>query len=141
MARRILDDKRKRVNVLLNEDERILLKEKMERYGFQNLSDYLRASGIYENIYVEDLHGKKEVNECVNRLVEKIDRFGLEQEKIMMRTDLSNLDKELLKKQNQEIADLVAELIDLINHVLWISVRKVCSNPEVYAKQEKLFED
>lgn len=141
MARRVLDDKRKRVNVLLNDEERLLLKEKMKRYGFQNLSDYLRAAGIYENIYVEDLHGKSEVNECVNRLIEQIDRFGLEQEKIMMRTDLSNLDKEQLKKQNQEITDLVAELIRLINNVLWISVRKVCNNPEVYSKQEKLFED
>lgn len=141
MPKRILGDKRKRVNVLLNEYERILLKEKMERYGFQNLSDYLRAAGIYENIYVEDLHGKTEVNECVNRLVDKIDRFGLEQEKIMMRTNLSNFDKEQLKKQNQEITDLVAELIRLVNNVLWISVREVCKNPEVYAKQEKLFED
>lgn len=141
MSKRILGDKRKRVNVLLNEYERILLKEKMERYGFQNISDYLRAAGIYENIYVEDLHGKTEVNECVNRLVDKIDRFGLEQEKIMMRTNLSNFDKEQLKKQNQEITDLVAELIRLVNNVLWISVREVCNNPEVYAKQEKLFED
>ncbi|WP_217948655.1 hypothetical protein [Faecalibaculum rodentium] len=77
----------------------------------------------------------------MNRLVEKIDRFSLEQEKIMMRTDLSNLDKEQLRKQNQEIADLISELIRLINQVLWVSARKVYSNPEVYAKQEKLFED
>lgn len=72
MARRILEDKKKRVNVFLNENERLLLKEKMEKYGFQNLSDYLRAVGIYENIYVEDLHGKVEVNECVNRLVDRL---------------------------------------------------------------------
>uniref|UniRef100_UPI003F600D53 hypothetical protein n=1 Tax=Faecalibaculum rodentium TaxID=1702221 RepID=UPI003F600D53 len=54
MARRILEDKKKRVNVFLNENERLLLKEKMEKYGFQNLSDYLRAVGIYENIYLID---------------------------------------------------------------------------------------
>ena len=43
MARRILEDKKKRVNVFLNENERLLLKEKMEKYGFQNLSDSLSA--------------------------------------------------------------------------------------------------
>lgn len=141
MARRILDDKRKRVNVLLNEDERILLKEKMERYGFQNLSDYLRASGIYENIYVEDLHGKTEVNACVNELIKTVNCYMLEQSKIMMRSDLSNLEKEQLKKQNQEITNLLSDLIRSVNQVLWISVRKKRRSPEVYAKQEKLFED
>ena len=142
MGRRTLgDEKRKRVNVLLNEQERQLLTDKMKQYGFQNLSDYLRTAGIYENIYVEDLHGKMEVNECINRLIEAIESFALEQSKIMMRTDLSNLDKEQLKKQNQEISNLLSDLIRLVNQVLWISVRKTCRSPEVYAIQEKLFED
>lgn len=142
MGRRTLgDEKRKRVNVLLNDQERQLLKEKMKRYGFQNLSDYLRATGIYENIYVEDLHGKTEVNTCVNELLHTVNCYMLEQSKIMMRSDLSYLEKEQLKKQNQEITNLLSDLIRSVNQVLWISVRKKRRSPEVYAKQEKLFED
>ena len=45
------DDKRKRVNVLLSNNERELLKEKMDKYGYADLSSYLRDAGIYERLY------------------------------------------------------------------------------------------
>lgn len=41
------DDKRKRVNVLLSNNERELLKEKMDKYGYADLSSYLRDARIY----------------------------------------------------------------------------------------------
>ena len=53
------DDKRKRVNVLLSNNERELLKEKMDKYGYADLSSYLRDAGIYERLYLEDIDGKK----------------------------------------------------------------------------------
>lgn len=49
------DDKRKRINVLLSNNERELLKEKMDKYGYADLSSYLRDAGIYERLYLEDI--------------------------------------------------------------------------------------
>ena len=52
------NEKRKRVNVLLSDEEKIILKEKMKKYGYTDMSVYLRDVGIYEKVYVEDINGK-----------------------------------------------------------------------------------
>ena len=62
------DDKRKRVNVLLSNNERELLKEKMDKYGYADLSSYLRDAGIYERLYLEDIDGKKRTRRQISTL-------------------------------------------------------------------------
>ena len=125
------DDKRKRVNVLLSNNERELLKEKMDKYGYADLSSYLRDAGIYERLYLEDIDGKKEISELVSNMIGEIRKYLFEQNKILMKSSLTRNDIQLLSEQNDK----------LINEVLWVSSRVIAEDPSRFVQQAKLFDD
>ena len=112
------DDKRKRVNVLLSNNERELLKEKMDKYGYADLSSYLRDAGIYERLYLEDIDGKKEISELVSNMIGEIRKYLFEQNKILMKSSLTRNDIQLLSEQNDKILESNMNLVKLINELL-----------------------
>ena len=126
------DDKRKRVNVLLSNNERELLKEKMDKYGYADLSSYLRDAGIY---------GKKEISELVSNMIGEIRKYLFEQNKILMKSSLTRNDIQLLSEQNDKILESNMNLVKLINEVLWVSSRVIAEDPSRFVQQAKLFDD
>ena len=103
------DDKRKRVNVLLSNNERELLKEKMDKYGYADLSSYLRDAGIYERLYLEDIDGKKEISELVSNMIGEIRKYLFEQNKILMKQ--SNQEQVRAEQNRQRDAEQNRKLI------------------------------
>lgn len=114
------DDKRKRVNVLLSNNERELLKEKMDKYGYADLSSYLRDAGIYERLYLEDIDGKKEISELVSNMIGEIRKYLFEQNKILMKSSLTRNDIQLLSEQNDKILESNMNLVKIIYAFLTI---------------------
>ncbi|MBV4068525.1 hypothetical protein [[Clostridium] innocuum] len=108
------DDKRKRVNVLLSNNERELLKEKMDKYGYADLSSYLRDAGIYERLYLEDIDGKKEISELVSNMIGEIRKYLFEQNKILMKSSLTRNDIQLLSEQNDKILESNMNLVKIL---------------------------
>lgn len=135
------DDKRKRVNVLLSNNERELLKEKMDKYGYADLSSYLRDAGIYERLYLEDIDGKKEISELVSNMIGEIRKYLFEQNKILMKSSLTRNDIQFLSEQNDKILESNMNLVKLINEVLWVSSRVIAEDPSRFVQQAKLFDD
>ena len=135
------DDKRNRVNVLLSNNERELLKEKMDKYGYADLSSYLRDAGIYERLYLEDIDGKKEISELVSNMIGEIRKYLFEQTKILMKSSLTRNDIQLLSEQNDKILESNMNLVKLINEVLWVSSRVIAEDPSRFVQQAKLFDD
>lgn len=135
------EDKRKRVNVLLSQNERMLLKEKMTKYGYTDLSSYLRDAGIYEKIFVEDIAGKEEISKLINTMIDETQKYLSDQKKIMMKSSLTKDEIQLLSEQNRQILEAVKDLIKQIDDVLWVSSRMIAEDPSRFVKQAKLFED
>ena len=136
------DDKRKRVNVLLSNNERELLKEKMDKYGYADLSSYFtEMQGIYERLYLEDIDGKKEISELVSNMIGEIRKYLFEQNKILMKSSLTRNDIQLLSEQNDKILESNMNLVKLINEVLWVSSRVIAEDPSRFVQQAKLFDD
>lgn len=135
------DDKRKRVNVLLSNNERELLKEKMAKYGYADLSSYLRDAGIYERLYLEDIEGKLEITKLVNILIKEVRTYLNELKKIEMKSSLTKQEIRLLSEQSQKILDSNKELVKELNETLWISSKVVAEDPSRFVEQARLFED
>lgn len=133
------EEKRERVNVLLSQREREILAEKMEKYGYKDLSPYLRDAGIYEKLYLEDINGKQELANLMNDLVKKIEKIQLDQKVLYLRKDLSVADKMTIKKQNQDIYDEIKNLAKVMKEILWVDVKKVIADETKVVEQPPLF--
>ena len=49
-------DRRKKINIMLNDEERRIITEKAIEYGFgPHLAAYVRNACIYESLYKEDI--------------------------------------------------------------------------------------
>lgn len=133
--------KRKRCNVLLSDGERELLYHKMEKYGYRELSPYLRDSGIHERLFVEDIEGKLEVNQIVTQLIDQIKSYENQAKTMLMDAQWSNSERKeifnILKSIDADLKDLIKSIKD----ILWVSTRKIVTNPSRYVEQLELFDD
>lgn len=113
----------------------------MDKYGYADLSSYLRDAGIYERLYLEDIDGKKEISELVSNMIGEIRKYLFEQNKILMKSSLTRNDIQLLSEQNDKILESNMNLVKLINEVLWVSSRVIAEDPSRFVQQAKLFDD
>ena len=133
--------KRKRCNILINDSERELLVEKMSKYGYNNLSAYLRDSGIHERLFVEDIEGKLEINQSVTELINKISDYEYQIKTLLMDTQWSEDQRRMVFNMLKFIDEDLKDLIKAINNILWVSTRKIVTNPNRYAEQLDLFDN
>lgn len=134
-------DKRKRHNVLLSDNEVELLKAKMLKYGYNNLSVYLRDAAIYERLFVEDIQGKLEINTVTSNLIYEIKKFQSQIQDLMMNVVWNDEErKSTLMLLNRVDRDL-KELVNVINDTLWVSTKKVAYDPNTYVQQLSLFDE
>ena len=81
--------KRKRSYMRLNDQEKQIVEEKAARYGYKSVAAYLRDAGIHENIYVEELEGKKEVLQKSSELIDLVREYRNDQKNILLRSMLT----------------------------------------------------
>lgn len=135
------NEKRKRVNVLLSDEEKIILKEKMKKYGYTDMSVYLRDVGIYEKVYVEDINGKFEITKLMAdylSIAEKTYNVGKE---MMMKAAFTNEDKNKWQILFENHIEQIKKLQNVVEETLWISTRLVSDDPERFMIKEKLMYD
>ncbi len=103
--------RRQKINVMLNEEERRIIKEKAIKYGYGDcLAEYIRAACIYENIYVEDVEGKTEICDIVSKFIEILRSILKEQQVILKNLMLSHTDVEIISSQNEQIVEMIDSL-------------------------------
>ena len=141
MRKKDESEKRKRCNILINDSERELLVEKMSKYGYNNLSAYLRDSGIHERLFVEDIEGKLEINQSVTELINKISDYEYQIKTLLMDTQWSEDQRRMVFNMLKFIDEDLKDLIKAINNILWVSTRKIVTNPNRYAEQLDLFDN
>lgn len=134
------NQKRKRYNVLLNDTEREVLAIKMEKYGYKNLSVYLRDSGIYERLFVEDIEGKTQVDTIVCEYIKTIQNYEEQTKVMLMSGDWTEQERQQVLRYLKLIDLDIRELVKTIRDVLWISTRKIVTDPNKYADQLSIFE-
>lgn len=135
------NEKRKRVNVLLSDEEKIILKKKMKKYGYTDMSVYLRDVGIYEKVFVEDINGKFEITKLMAdylSLAEKTYNVGKE---MMMKAAFTNEDKNKWQKLFEKQIEQIKGLQNIVEETLWISTRLVSDDPERFMIKERLMYD
>ena len=107
--------RRQKINVMLNEEERKIIKEKAIKYGFGDcLAEYIRAACIYENIYIEDVHGKEKVCNKVSEYIKELREILNAQRKLMKNVFLTKDDIDKIKNQNQQIIEKIGRLSRII---------------------------
>jgi len=117
--------RREKINMMLNEEERRIIKDKAIKYGFGDcLAEYIRSASIYENIYVEEVEGKNEIVLSLSECMSSIREIFKEQKKICFKPSIDEIDVLKIKTQNAEILDMLDSIKSLIVSTLFINVRK-----------------
>lgn len=120
-------EKRGKFYFRINVQERALLEEKANQYGYQDLGTYIRDACIYENILVENLEGKKEIMERIDLLNFNIKQYEINLEKFKKKNlstyDFIEINNELSKYQ-KEILQELKTLKQVINDKLFVNKKK-----------------
>lgn len=117
--------RRRKINVMLNEEERKILTEKAIKYGFGDcLAEYIRAACIYENIYIEDIEGKQELCETISNFIEVLREILNEQKVILNNHLLNKKDIDTISKQNIEIIKMIKKLSNLVISILSVNTEQ-----------------
>lgn len=117
--------RRQKINLMLNEEERKTITEKAIKYGYGDcLAEYIRAAAIYENIYVEDVEGKKQVCEKVSEFIETLREILKEQKVILKSVVLNKSDIEIISQQNLQIIKMINSLSNLLVSTLSVNAEK-----------------
>ncbi len=117
--------RRRKINVMLNEEERKILTEKAIKYEFGDcLAEYIRAACIYENIYIEDIEGKQELCEAISNFIEVLREILNEQKVILNNHLLNKKDIDTISKQNIKIIKMIKKLSNLVISILSVNTEQ-----------------
>lgn len=117
--------RRKKINVMLNEDERKIITEKAIQYGYGDcLAEYIRAACIYENIYIEDIEGKSEICNYISNFIQTLREILYEQKAILKNILLAPNVVENISSQNTQILGMIDVLSSLIVATLSVNTEK-----------------
>lgn len=113
--------RRKSLKVWLSDEERSLVEDKAEYYGYKRLAPYIRDAAIYEKVTYVDLKGKKEIYDAYAENTKEIKKIYKEIKHISTyatqfsgaeRSELLNLMK-VIYKQQRKMIQLIAQKLDL----------------------------
>lgn len=114
--------RREKINIMLNEEERKIIKEKAKKYGYgDKIAEYVRDACIYERIYVEEIKGKQEIFKIVNEFIVEIRKIQKHQLALDKNLSISKSQFDSIRTQNQKITDLIQKLIKTTASVLTTS--------------------
>lgn len=104
----IKKSRREKINIMLNEEERKIIKEKAKKYGYgDRIAEYVRDACIYEKIYVEDIKGKQEICRMINDFIIEIRKMQKYQLNLDKKITLSKEDFLSIKNQNEKVSELI----------------------------------
>ncbi len=114
-------DRRKKINIMLNDEERRIITEKAIEYGFgPHLVAYVRSACIYESLYKEDIEGKNEITKIMSDYISVVNRIQYEQEKLIKKIMLSEGDIQMIKDNNTLLHNEIRKLIKTIQNTLTV---------------------
>lgn len=118
--------RRKKINLVLNDEERRIITEKVIKYGYGNkLAAYVRAACIYENIYVQDVKGITEVFTIISKYIEEVRKiqgciYGLYKNPNISKNEIL-----ILRQQNEKININVHKLVKAVGKIVTVDINKV----------------
>lgn len=98
-------DRTEMLKVRVSEEEKTLIKEKAEMYGYRYLSNYIRDSAIYEKVTQVDLKGQDEVLSAFSENTKEIKKIA---------KGVRHLCKFLTQVDDLTIANLRARMYDIM---------------------------
>lgn len=114
-------DRRKKINIMLNDEERRIITEKAIEYGFgPHLAAYVRSACIYESLYKEDIEGKNEIIKIMSDYISVVNRIQYEQSQLTKKIMLSEGDIQMIKDNNTLLHNEIRKLIKTIENTLTI---------------------
>lgn len=117
--------RRKKINIMLNEEERRIITEKAIKYGYGNhLAPYVRAACIYETIFVQDIKGTSEIISLASNFLDEVRKVQCCIYGLYKRPNISKQDLRTFKEQNEKINLSIDQLTNVINAKLNISIIK-----------------
>ncbi len=114
-------NRRKKINIMLNDEERRIITEKAIEYGFgPHLAAYVRSACIYESLYKEDIEGKNGITKIMSDYISVVNRIQYEQEKLTKKIMLSEGDIQMIKDNNTLLHNEIRKLIKTIQNTLTV---------------------
>lgn len=114
-------DRRKKINIMLNDEERRIITEKAVEYGFgSHLAAYVKNTCIYKSLYKEDIEGKNEIIKIVSDYISVVNRIQYEQELLTKKIMLSEGDIQMIKENNTLLHNEIRKLIKTIENTLTV---------------------
>lgn len=118
--------RRKKINLMLNDEERRIITEKAIKYGYGNkLAPYVRAACIYENIYVQDIKGVQELFKIIDEYIKEVRKIQSCIYGLYKRPNLSSNDIIRFKEQNEQIDIAIHKLIKVVSKKITVDINKV----------------
>ncbi len=114
-------DRRKKINIMLNDEERRIITEKAVEYGFGlHLAAYVRSACIYESLYKEEIEGKNEITKIMSDYISIVNRIQYEQSQLTKKIMLSEGDIKMIKDNNTLLHNEIRKLIKTIENTLTV---------------------
>lgn len=114
-------DRRKKINIMLNDEERRIITEKAVEYGFgPHLAAYVRSACIYESLYKEDIEGKNEIIKIMSDYISVVNRIQYGQSQLTKKNMLSEGDIHMIKDNNTLLHNEIRKLIKTIENTLTV---------------------
>ena len=114
-------DRRKNINIMLNDEERRIITEKAIEYGYgPHLAAYVRSDCIYESLYKEEIEGKNEITKIMSDYISVVNRIEYEQSQLTKKIMLSEGDIKMIKDNNTLLHNEIRKLIKTIENTLTV---------------------
>lgn len=122
-------ERRKSIKVIVSDEERTLIEEKMKYYGYSTIASYIRDAAIYEKVTYVDLKNRQEIYDVYTKNTKELKKIAKEFRHFskyatqLSQYDLGNISNTMfaiLKKQ-KEMLNLIDKKLNLdiwqeINH-------------------------
>lgn len=114
-------DRRKKINIMLNDEERRIITEKAIEYGYgPHLAAYVRSACIYESLYKEEIEGKFEITKIMSDYISVVNRIQYEQSQLTKKIMLNEGDIKMIKENNTLLHNEIRKLIKTIENTLTV---------------------
>lgn len=122
--------RRTQIKIFLTDEERTIIEDKMQQYGYKSLAAYVRDTCIHENIIVEDIDGKKEVVEKIANLITEFKKTRNEVSDLAYNPAASSINVKVITNTIKNIDKSLNELKVIVTEKLEVTFdrKKVADN-------------
>ena len=115
-------DRRKKINIMLNDEERRIITEKAIEYGFgPHLAAYVRSACIDETVYKENIEGRTEILAKISEVISTVNRIKYEQGQLVKNLLISKGNIKMIEDNNNLLHNEIKDLIKTVENTLKIT--------------------